>query len=164
MVGLDKRSNGRSMTTAEEWTSETVAQLWIKNGALVNIADAHNAAIAQLREQLAKTERMLDLAGAQNWGIDNLAKLDDLRERSRSVQDWYSRKLTEENTRSVAAERQLDAAKAEDTRLADQNVILHDKLDAAVEALKDMRGYDADRVDAALAKITASAGQVREGK
>ncbi len=42
----------------------------------------------EARAQLAKTERMLDLAGAQNMGIDNLAKLDSLVELLRKIQPF----------------------------------------------------------------------------
>lgn len=62
----------------EKWTEETVRMYgdtsWNKR-TCQDVADAHNAA---LQRAVAEKDRLLDLAGAQNWGIDNLKKLDEL--------------------------------------------------------------------------------------
>jgi hypothetical protein len=78
----------------------------------------------KLQKQLAKTERMLDLAGAQNWGIDNLSKLDDLQQQLAAERE----KRKHDNTEMLKTNAALNL----------RNQQLREQLDAAVVALKRM--------------------------
>jgi reverse gyrase len=61
---------------AAEWTVERLSNY---RDPLALCRDI-NAELAAERKKVERLERMLDLAGAQNMGINNLAKLDELQQ------------------------------------------------------------------------------------
>jgi hypothetical protein len=96
------------MSDFEQYLIDSFGETWERSG----IMDAHNAALVAERERY---ERLLDLAGAQNMGIDNLSKLDDLQQQ-------------------LAAEREKNKRAGTFNELVHTNQQLREQLAAAIEA------------------------------
>jgi hypothetical protein len=121
----------------QEWTPEYVDRLVTTSYDGRRIADAHNAALAALR--------------------------DDHTRRTNSLQDFYSRQLAAEREKlAIFIEQQgrTSATQASILMLEDLKRKLYaerENTKILAAALLDVRGYDHDRVDAVLARLKQSA-------
>ncbi len=148
------RTNGSTVYSKEtcQWLSESehiglhnMEQGW---GARMNRTQLIDA-LAGAKQQLAAERKRADKS-ERDYDCGNLreqlaAEQKDHTEHMKSVQDFYSRKLVEENTRALAAEKQLAAEREK----------VHTLVELLGEAREVLSVADdfVSRIDAALAKV-----------